>query len=72
MPLSVLLADHSEAVRKAVVDLLKIDPEIEVVAECDSYGQTMEIAATCRSVFGACTFPGKPPQVDMVGPSQAS
>jgi DNA-binding NarL/FixJ family response regulator len=48
MKISVLIADHSEAVRKAVVELLKIDPEIEVVAECESYGQTMEIAAKLR------------------------
>jgi chemotaxis response regulator CheB len=45
MTISVLLADDSEVVRKVIADLLKSDPEIEVVAECVSFAQTIEIAA---------------------------
>jgi chemotaxis response regulator CheB len=45
MTISVLLADDSEVVRKVIVDLLKSDPEIEVIAECVSFAQTMEFAA---------------------------
>jgi len=44
MKISVLLADDSEIVRKVIADLLKGDPEIEVVAECVSFAQTMELA----------------------------
>jgi len=45
MTISVLLADDSEVVRKVIADLLKSDPEIQVVAECVSFAQTVEIAA---------------------------
>jgi DNA-binding NarL/FixJ family response regulator len=45
MPISVLLADDSEIVRKVIADLLRDDPEIEVVAECASFAQTMERAS---------------------------
>jgi chemotaxis response regulator CheB len=45
----VLLADDSEVMRKVIVDLLKGDPEIELVAECVSFAQTLEIAAKVRS-----------------------
>lgn len=45
MTISVLLADDSEVVRKVIVDLLKSDPEIEVIAECVSFAQTIENAA---------------------------
>jgi|ERR1700680_1021685 len=45
MTISVLLADDSEIMRKVIVDLLKSDPEIEVVAECVSFAQTMELAS---------------------------
>jgi two-component system response regulator DesR len=45
MTIKVLLADDSELVRRAIADLLKIDPEIELIAECASFAQTMEIAA---------------------------
>ena len=45
MPITVLLADDSEIMRKVIVDLLKSDPEIEVVAECVSFAQTLEITA---------------------------
>jgi chemotaxis response regulator CheB len=45
MKIHVLLADDSEIMRKVIVNLLKSDPEIEVVAECVSFAQTMEIAA---------------------------
>jgi len=45
MKISVLLADDSEIMRKVIVDLLKNDPEIEVVAESVGFAQTIEIAA---------------------------
>ena len=45
MKISVLLADDSEIMRKVIVDLLRHDPEIEVVAECGSFAQTMERAS---------------------------
>jgi chemotaxis response regulator CheB len=45
MTIKVLLADDSELVRKVILDLLKIDPEIELVSECVSFAHTMEIAA---------------------------
>src|ERR1700683_740803 len=45
MTISVLLADNSEIIRKAIVDLLKIDPEIEVIAEAVGFAQTIQLAA---------------------------
>jgi two-component system response regulator DesR len=45
MKIRVLLADDSEIMRKVIVDLLKGDPEIEVVAECVSFGETIDLAA---------------------------
>jgi CheY-like chemotaxis protein len=48
MTISVLLADDSEIMRKTIADSLKDDPEIEVVAECDSFAQTMELASKLR------------------------
>jgi DNA-binding NarL/FixJ family response regulator len=45
MTIRVLLADDSEVVRKVIADLLKSDSEIEVVAECVSFAQTMELAS---------------------------
>jgi chemotaxis response regulator CheB len=44
MTISVLLADDSEILRKVIVDLLKSDPEIQVVAECVNFAQTIELA----------------------------
>jgi hypothetical protein len=45
MTIRVLLADDNDVVRKVILDLLKSDPEIEVVAECVSFAQTIEIAS---------------------------
>ena len=45
MSIIVLLADDSEVVRKAIAILLEDDPEIEIVAECESFAQTIEVAA---------------------------
>ena len=45
MKISVLLADDSEIIRKVLADLLQADPEIELVAECVSFAQTMERAS---------------------------
>jgi chemotaxis response regulator CheB len=48
MKISVLLADDSEIMRKVIAGLLRDDPEIEVVAECVSFAQTMERASKLR------------------------
>ena len=48
MRIRVLLADDSVPVRKVIVDILKRDPEIELVGECDSLWQTMQFAAKLR------------------------
>jgi len=45
MTISVLLADDSEIIRKVIADLLKNDPEIEVVAESVGFAQTIQLAA---------------------------
>src|SRR6202040_1008906 len=45
MTISVLLADDTEVVRRVIADLLNGDPEIQVVAECVSFAQTMELAS---------------------------
>ena len=45
MKISVLLADDSEIMRKVIAGLLRDDSEIEVVAECVSFAQTMERAS---------------------------
>jgi DNA-binding NarL/FixJ family response regulator len=48
MTIRVLLTNDSEIIRKVIADLLKDDPEIEVVAECVSFAQTMERASKLR------------------------
>jgi DNA-binding NarL/FixJ family response regulator len=45
MTIRVLLADDSEIMRKVILDLLKSDPEIEVVAESVGFAQTIQLAA---------------------------
>jgi two-component system response regulator DesR len=45
MKISVLLADDSPIILKVIAHLLKGDPEIEVVAECVSFAQTMEVTS---------------------------
>jgi chemotaxis response regulator CheB len=45
MKISVLLADDSQIIRTVIADWLQADPEIEVVAECDSFTQTIELAS---------------------------
>jgi DNA-binding NarL/FixJ family response regulator len=45
MPVTVLLADDSERVRKVIVSLLQIVPDIRIVAEASSFAQTMELAS---------------------------
>ena len=44
--ITVLLADDSEIMRKAIANLLECDPEIEIVSECGSFAQTIEVAAS--------------------------
>jgi DNA-binding NarL/FixJ family response regulator len=46
MTISVLLADDSGIMRKGIADLLKDDPEIQIVAEASSFSQTMLLANT--------------------------
>jgi two-component system response regulator DesR len=48
MPISVLLADNSELMRRVIAGLLRDDPEIEVVAECVNLAQTVERASKLR------------------------
>jgi DNA-binding NarL/FixJ family response regulator len=45
MPIKVLLADDTEIIQKVIADLLRGDPEIQLVAECTSFAQTMERAS---------------------------
>jgi len=44
MPITVLLADDSPFVRKAIRKILEDDAEIRVVAEASSFRQTIELA----------------------------
>jgi DNA-binding NarL/FixJ family response regulator len=46
MPISVLLADDSPLVRKAILSILKVDPEIHVFAEASNFRQTIHLART--------------------------
>jgi DNA-binding NarL/FixJ family response regulator len=46
MTISVLLVDDSEIVRKAISGLLKVDPEIQVVAEASNLAQTLLLIRT--------------------------
>ncbi len=48
MPISVLLVDDSDIVRKAIAYLLKGDPEIHVVAEASSLTQTTQLISYLR------------------------
>jgi two-component system response regulator DevR len=48
MPISVLLVDDCEIVRKAIADLLKGDPEIHLVAEASSLAQTSQLMRYIR------------------------
>jgi chemotaxis response regulator CheB len=43
MPISVLLADDSPLVRKAIVSIPKVDPEIHVFAEASNFRQTIQL-----------------------------
>jgi two-component system, NarL family, response regulator DevR len=47
-PISVLLADNNEIVRKAIRRLLQSDPEIQLVAEAPSFLATMDLARKLR------------------------
>src|SRR6266404_9445612 len=46
MTISVLLADDSPLMRKAIANFLRDDPEIHVVAEAASFRRTMMLAST--------------------------
>ena len=43
MTITVLLADDNEMMRKAIANLLKGDPDIQLVAEAASFTQTMQL-----------------------------
>jgi DNA-binding NarL/FixJ family response regulator len=43
MTITVLLADDHEIMRKAIANLLKGDPVIQLVAEAASFSQTMQL-----------------------------
>jgi two-component system response regulator DevR len=43
MTVSVLLAENNEIMRKSISDLLKGDPEIQIVAEAASLSQTFRL-----------------------------
>jgi NarL family two-component system response regulator LiaR len=43
MPIRVLIADDSSVIRKAVRELLTIEPEIEIVGEACSFRQMVEM-----------------------------
>ncbi|MHB8755311.1 MAG: response regulator [Candidatus Acidiferrales bacterium] len=44
MPIHVLLADHTPAVRKAIRTMLETEPGIRLVAEAASLAETVELA----------------------------
>jgi DNA-binding NarL/FixJ family response regulator len=44
MSISVLLADDSPLIRKAIVSILKVDSEIHVFAEAADFQQTIQLA----------------------------
>src|ERR1700722_20507900 len=43
MSITVLLADDSEVMRRAIKSLLEADPEIQLVGEATSFAQTMTL-----------------------------
>ena len=45
LTISVLLAEDSEIMRKGIADLLKGDPEIQIVAEAPSLDETMQLTS---------------------------
>jgi chemotaxis response regulator CheB len=46
MPISVLLADDSPFIRKAILSILKVDPEIRVFEEAANFRQAIQLART--------------------------
>src|ERR1700681_1730460 len=51
MPISVLLADDSEFVRRSIRRLLETHPEIELVGEAADFAQTIQIANELKPQF---------------------
>ena len=45
MSITILMADDSEFIRKAIRYFLKGDPEIQILAEAASFRQTIELAS---------------------------
>jgi two-component system chemotaxis response regulator CheB len=48
MPVTVLLADDSDAMLKAMRKFLEEDPRIEVVGEASTFAETMQMIADCK------------------------
>jgi len=48
MSTTVLLVDDNNLVRKAIVRLLRGDPDIQILAEGSSFAQTLELASKLR------------------------
>jgi DNA-binding NarL/FixJ family response regulator len=48
LPIKVLLADDSDFVRRAIAQLLKTEPTIELVGEAENYAETIEMTAALR------------------------
>jgi chemotaxis response regulator CheB len=46
--ITVLLADDSEIMRKAIVGILQDDPDVKLLAQASSFIQTMELVSTLR------------------------
>lgn len=44
MPIHVLLAEHTQAVRKAIRNMLESEPEIQLVGEAASLAETVQLA----------------------------
>jgi DNA-binding NarL/FixJ family response regulator len=45
---TVLLADDDEIMRKAIVVLLQVDPNIQILGQASSFAQTLELASKLR------------------------
>jgi DNA-binding NarL/FixJ family response regulator len=48
MPMQLLLADDSDVMRSAIVNLLKEDPRIEVVGQAASFADTLRLTTELR------------------------
>lgn len=51
MSITVLLADHSAILRKAIRGVLEDEPEIEIVGEAANFAQTIDLTAGLKPHF---------------------